>query len=562
MKKTSIASLALGLLFLSAPLTVRADDGSDRPRSIVSISVCSPTATGTSVSCPSGSGDTRQPVLAPDGSFPLNNYGGLGTLADEHSTIFSPGTVPGHGDYLFFVATRTNLNSISSGVVVLTGGSGPDKNGQWTLDFAPDYGRYFPNNPAGQQNGQILLSPVEHRNCPTVLDAKLQDQTFDLNYADPGSVVLDPTNRANKGPGSLIMIYEGTNRCIGLTGGDNVLAGNSFYSTIAVATSNDFGHSWPSYRYSLDPNGLPLYPLPSQNPSTGPEAPSGATGNSVCIGNDCTAAPWPPDSNYGRYAVLHPQVTIADAMQNKETKGGLSNSMGDSVPSAFVDDVHAGDESDSHDEGHDPLYLYEVHNYAVGPTGLDFPQLPNGQNSDLMIARAQLNGGQAPLVFNKWYQGKFSEPGLGGFETSIFPNGAFENCEASGQLKTMGSISYVEVTQQYLLTFVCISPRGDPGSQSTGPGAAWFFSTNYDVSRQDQWSTPQEIVGSWSPFIDPKTTSCNDYDGWYPAFMSLDHKPGHLTTSGYVFYMKGCTGGGATPGGREFSTRAFTITTE
>lgn len=33
-------------------------------------------------------------------------------------------------------------------------------------------------------------------------------------------------------------------------------------------------------------------------------------------------------------------------------------------------------------------------------------------------------------IFYKWYQGNFSEPGLGGFETPIFPTGAFENCEA------------------------------------------------------------------------------------------------------------------------------------
>ena len=228
------------------------------------------------------------------------------------------------------------------------------------------------------------------------------------------------------------------------------------------------------------------------------------------------------------------------------------------MPSAFVDDVHAGGESDSDDDASHPLYLYELHNYAVGPAGLDFPQLPNGQNSDLMIARAQLNGGTAPLVFKKWYQGKFSEPGLGGFETPIFPNGAFENCEASGQLKTMGSISYVEETKQYLLTFVCISPHGDPGSQLPGPGAAWFFSTNDDLSQQDQWSTPQEIAGSWSPF-DPKSKDCSNYDGWYPSLMSLNHKPGHLTTDGYVFYMKGCTGGNSE---RQFSTRAFTITTK
>jgi hypothetical protein len=219
-------------------------------------------------------------------------------------------------------------------------------------------------------------------------------------------------------------------------------------------------------------------------------------------------------------------------------------------------------EFDDEDGGGPAPYLYELHNYAVGPPGLDHPQLPNGQNSDLMIARAQLNGGTAPLTFKKWYQGSFSQVGLGGFETPIFPSGAFENCEATGQLKTMGSVSYVEETQQYLLTFVCISPHGDPSTLAAGPGAAWFFSTNDDLSRQDQWSTPQEIVGSWSAFIDPKTTSCNDYDGWYPSFMSLHHKPGHLTTNGYVFYMKGCTGGDTPSPGREFSTRAFTITTD
>jgi hypothetical protein len=428
MDKLFASWLALVIVSLAAS-TARADADSDRPHSIASISICSPTATGASASCPNGTGDTRQAVLAPDGSFPLNQYGGLGTLADEHSTIFSPGTLPGHWDYLFFVATRTILNPISSGVVVLTGGSGPNKSGQWTLDFASDYGHYFPNNSVGQQNGQVFLSPVEHRNCPSVKLAVNQDQTFDLNYADPGSVVLDPTNRANKGPGSLIMIYEGTNRCIGLNGGDNIIAGNTFYSTTAIATSNDFGHSWPSYRYMLDPNGLPVNPLPSQNPSKGPEAPSGASGNYVCIGNDCTVPPWPPNNNYGRYAVLHPQVTIADAMRSNVTKGGLSSQMGDAVPAAFVDDVHGGHEFEFDDEdgGGPAPYLYELHNYAVGPPGLDFPQLPNGQNSDLMIARAQLNGGKAPLVFHKWFQGKFSEPRLGGFETPIFPSGAFQD---------------------------------------------------------------------------------------------------------------------------------------
>ncbi len=60
-----------------------------------------------------------QPVLAPaaasgcaapptcSGSSSINCYGGLSSLADEHSTVLPPGTLPGHGDYLFFVPTKT-----------------------------------------------------------------------------------------------------------------------------------------------------------------------------------------------------------------------------------------------------------------------------------------------------------------------------------------------------------------------------------------------------------------------------------------------------------------------
>jgi hypothetical protein len=269
----------------------------------------------------------------------------------------------------------------------------------------------------------------------------------------------------------------------------------------------------------------------------------------VCIGNDCSAPPWPPDRSYGRYAVLGPQVTIGAAMASPITSSGLVSSMGDAVPSAFVDDVGAG-----------PTYVYEVHDYAVGPAGLNDPPLPNGQNADLVVARAQLNGGTAPLSFGKWYQGSFAQPGLGGLESPIFPVGSPQHCEGLGQNRTMASISYVDDTQQYLLTFVCMSPSGDPLTGAAGPGAAWFFSTNDDLSRQDQWSTPQEIIGSWSAY-DPSTPNCSNYSGWYPSFMSLGRRAGHLTTSGYVFQMSGCTDVGGGAGGRQFSSRVFTITT-
>lgn len=44
---------------------------------------------------------------------PINQWGGLSTLADEHSTVFPPGTFKGHpNDYLFFVASKTELQTI------------------------------------------------------------------------------------------------------------------------------------------------------------------------------------------------------------------------------------------------------------------------------------------------------------------------------------------------------------------------------------------------------------------------------------------------------------------
>jgi uncharacterized protein (TIGR03437 family) len=513
------------------------------PPAIVSISVCSPTGAGGAGSCPSGSFDTQQTVLAPDGSGnPINMYGGLATLADEHSTIFPPGTFAAQSGYLFFVATRTNANPISSGLVALESAGPPDAKGRWTLDFAASF-----------TPSQLFVSPVEHPQCPTVPDGNPahQDQTFDLNYADPGTVLADPTNPV---PGSLLMIYEGTTRCIGLAGNTN--AGSSFYSTIAVATSLDYGHTWPSYRYLLGPNGTPQHPVPAQSPSAGPQQPAGASGNQVCLGNDCTAPPWPPGANYGRYAVLGPQVSIAAAMANPSANGGLTGHMGDSEPSAFADDVSSTPAQ----------YVYEVHGYAPGPSALGNPPIspPYNLSSDVMIARAALNGGTAPLQFLKWNGTAFAEPGMGGLESPVFPVGSPKNCEGTGQLRDMGSIGYVEPAQQYLLVFVC-QASSDPLTQAAGPGAAWFYSTSYDVSDPTQWSPPQEIAGSWSTMI-PNSNGCLDFNGWYPSLMSLSTKAGHLSSTGFVFFMQGCAGdpngnSNGEPPARVFSSRAFTITT-
>lgn len=320
---------------------------------IQSISICSPTGTGGAGSCPGGLFDTHQIVLAPDGSgSAINKFGGLGGISDEHQSIYAPGTLGTNTDYLFFAATRTTLNP-DTGLVVLSGAGPNPSTGQWTLNYATVDG--YDSFPSG--SGQIFLSAVG-RGCPTVADGNpvQQDPTFDLNYAAPGSVVPDPT----AGPANLLMLYEGTNTCFGVVGGSR---SSNFYSTIAAATSRDYGRTWPTYRGSAS---FQFVALPNQNTSQGPGAPLGAWAGAVCIGNDCTT---PAPATYGRYAVLSPPVSLATAM---DTGKPLPATMADSELAAFLDDV-----------GAPAPYVYEIHNYLPG--GLGDPPLTNNRNSDLTL---------------------------------------------------------------------------------------------------------------------------------------------------------------------------------
>jgi hypothetical protein len=203
----------------------------------------------------------EQPVLGPWGNS-INNCGDdchLSSLSDEHSTIFPPRTFKHHPqDYLFFAAP--------GGVIVLTGGKGPSEQGQWTLDYASDYGLWWPNNPLWSRNGAVFRKPGAHLQCPRVTDATQQDPTFDLNYALPGSLVIDPTVKKNAEPGNLLMIYEGTNRCMGTKGPHQT---GGVYSTVGIATSDDEGHTWPAYVIGFSP----LNQDEPEDPYIGPRAP-------------------------------------------------------------------------------------------------------------------------------------------------------------------------------------------------------------------------------------------------------------------------------------------------
>jgi hypothetical protein len=214
----------------------------------------------------------------------------------------------------------------------------------------------------------------------------------------------------------------------------------------------------------------------------------------------------------------------------------------------------------------------EISGFVDNEAGNSKPFL-YANSGGMRVARAQLNGGTAPLKFYKWdgYDFKKSD-GLWGAEMSFLPVGPFANCEAPLQSQFGSSISYVEDTQQYLLIFVCVSP-GDPDPEPGEPpdssrGAAWFFSTSYDLSDPMQWTTPQKIEGSWYKFTGkdpsppPSDQPCDDFNGWYPTLMSLGKDAARLTRTGYVFSMSGCQQGGPNlmPPSRVYSSRAYTMT--
>jgi uncharacterized protein (TIGR03437 family) len=466
-------------------------------------------------SCPAGAFDTHQVVLGPGGVTVNQSSVSVAGAADEHSTVFAPGTLGSNQDYLFLLASGIEGNP-GIGVSVLSGGSGPNQRGQWTLNLpqTDGYGSYTGGF------GQVFNPSSKADNCPKVADGNPahQDQTFDMHYAAPGSIVKDPTAPS----GSLLMVYEGTNACIGNAGGP-VISNTDDYISLAIATSLDYGKTWPAYRGS---SAFNFVPLPGVNPTQGPNAPMGALGKDVCMGNNCSIT---PPAAYGRYPVVTAPTSLASLMAAAQP---LTSKFGEQEISGFVDDVAGGVAP----------YLY-------------------ANSGDVRVARAQLNGGAAPLTFQKWNGQAFASPGIGGAEATVLPVGPFESCEAPQQSQFGSSISYVEDTQQYLLTFLCVSPS-DPAFGAHGGGnlgAAWFYSTSYNLSDQTQWTLPREIPGSWSAY--DQSGGCADYKGFYPTFMSLGKSAGHLSLTGYVFYLWGCQTAGTPAPGRQFSSRAFTITT-
>jgi hypothetical protein len=198
------------------------------------------------------------------------------------------------------------------------------------------------------------------------------------------------------------------------------------------------------------------------------------------------------------------------------------SSEGDAIPSAFVDL-----------DADQNYYLYVTYGYP-----------PASGNGDGLVRVARARLGTDPLVFEKWYNGSFSQPGIGGSDTGVTPSAG---CANGSQVHS--EINYNDDLGLYLLIFVCTN--GTASSRVS----AWYYSTATSLDLQN-WTTPHMIQNSQFPNTFPCSglTSGEQFDGWYPSTVSPGAAAAHTRLTGYFFFQNGCD-----VGPRQFNSRTFTI---
>ncbi|MGO9256042.1 MAG: hypothetical protein ACLQU1_07045 [Bryobacteraceae bacterium] len=223
---------------------------------------------------------------------------------------------------------------------------------------------------------------------------------------------------------------------------------------------------------------------------------------------------WPaPESGApSRYAVLQspePQPTVPH------------DDLGNGIPAGFIDKSASGD-----------YYLYVA-----------YTSFPGSGTS--RVARAQL--GADPLTFMKWYNGSFSQPGIGGLDSAVTPSAP--GC--ASEYPENPEISYNDDLGLYLMIFKCLSGTADAGV------GGLYYSTATSLDLED-WTTPQLIQNSQYPWASCTPPPGQEFDGHLPSTLSPGAAPGHTKLTGYIFLTnKTCD-----LASRQFLSRTFTIVAE
>lgn len=228
---------------------------------------------------------------------------------------------------------------------------------------------------------------------------------------------------------------------------------------------------------------------------------------------------WPAPTNSvlggpNRYPVLSIGTPEPTSPENPQIN------LGDAIPTAFVDGN----------------YLYVAYQSF----------LPSANDGLIRVARANLitDNVNGTLQFHKWFNGAFSQPGIGGSDSGVLPTRGCAGNQRSPE------ISRNDALGRYLMIFTCInvSPAGQ---------AAWYYSTAASLDAQN-WTPPKMITNSLGPVLNPcmgASAGGTQFDGFYPSTVSPGAAQGHTLRTGLVYFLDGCDGGSL----RAFDYRNFTI---
>lgn len=241
--------------------------------------------------------------------------------------------------------------------------------------------------------------------------------------------------------------------------------------------------------------------------------------------------PQPVDAEFGgpdRHPVLKSDIP--------EPTANTPFALGDAIPSAFVD--------------HNYIYVAYTHAAGAKSDGLVRVARAKLDGNDQAIGADQGSPGGGPnhpLQFFKWYAGAFNQPGITGLDAGPVPGSGCPGRQG------MAEISYNDDLGLYFMVFVC-------NSFSVDGYGSWYYSTATSLDRQD-WTAPEIILGSRKLIVGPcnlKDKTGNEFDGFYPSFMSPGAQAGHTRLTGKVFFLSGCDTGEP----RAFVSRNFRITVE
>jgi hypothetical protein len=109
-----------------------------------------------------------------------------------------------------------------------------------------------------------------------------------------------------------------------------------------------------------------------------------------------------------------------------------------------------------------------------------------GRGVDICVARAELSGGPPlPGSFKKYYNGSFSEPGIGGRDTPVVTAKKFDSANA-----LEGHVTYSKEVDRYLMVFgIDAYQRRMAGLPPTDSGLYLAWSTD-----AISWSPPRRLV--------------------------------------------------------------------